>query len=742
VKIQSKTSSKRCAVSVKSLFLALACCLIARAAFPQTTTGPASAGFVASDTTTQGNWQGVYGSDGYSLANNSLSIPPYATLAVQPQNGWTWAGASTTADPRALELGTGAARFAATWYNQRNFYLDINVKDGNLHQVAVYLVDWDSQGRSETVQVVDATTGTQLDIRSISGFTNGIYLIWNVSGHVHINVTTNSGPNSVVSGVFFATTNGVNVKPVTINLSASKTQQFTASVVNSTNQNVTWSINPAFGSISAAGLYAAPATIAAAQTVTVTATSAADMTKSSSSTIGLVAGSAVANFVSLDTATKGNWTSLYGVDGYSLASANQALPAYDPALAVQNQLGWIWASSTSDPRALKVPGGTGSIASTWYSAASFGLDVNLTDGKSHQVALYAVDWDNMNRAETIQIQDATTNAVLDTQTLTKFTNGVYAVWNIAGHVKVIVTNTSYPNSVVSGVFFGNGGPTVAAGTGTGSGTPPANPTPTPTPAPPTTGTGSSGSSGSGSSTAQACPPAINAVAFLGIDTTTQGAWKEIGNFNAPPASASLVYGKDGVILPDTEGCDKSCNPFPLYASFGPQCVNSATAGNIGAKAYSTHAYVALVQGSSGVMGAEPQNATNTAYFQCNYTFSNAAAPWAPVVAWRPVVDTREISNWYTCSGITSYYLEFSFGNSTHNFEVYVVDDQNGGTQLRSEELQVLDGDTNAVLYDSGSFTNFTGGLYYKWSVSGHVKVKLINTSANGTNAVINGAFFN
>jgi hypothetical protein len=53
------------------------------------------------------------------------------------------------------------------------------------------------------------------------------------------------------------------------------------------------------------------------------------------------------------------------------------------------------------------------------------------------------------------------------------------------------------------------------------------------------------------------PPAgaRNAVSFLGTDTTTQGAWKGIGNFNAPPASNSLVYGKNGVILPDTEGCD-------------------------------------------------------------------------------------------------------------------------------------------------------------------------------------------
>jgi len=236
--------------------------------------------------------------------------------------------------------------------------------------------------------------------------------------------------------------------------------------------------------------------------------------------------------------------------------------------------------------------------------------------------------------------------------------------------------------------------------------------------------------------------ASNAVTFLGTDTTTQGAWKGIGNFNAPPASSSLIYGKDGVILPDTENCDAACNPFPAYVSFGPSFVNVSTTGNIGSKPYSTHAYVDLVQGLPSVMGPEPPNPSNPNFFQCNYTDSNPAAPWAPMVAWRPTTDTREISRWYTCAGISSFYLEFSFGNSTHNFEVYVVDDQNGGSQLRSEQIQILDGDSNAVLYDSGSFTSFTGGVYYKWSTTGHVKVKVINTGTNGTNAVINGAFFN
>jgi hypothetical protein len=238
-----------------------------------------------------------------------------------------------------------------------------------------------------------------------------------------------------------------------------------------------------------------------------------------------------------------------------------------------------------------------------------------------------------------------------------------------------------------------------------------------------------------------CPTKTNTVVFQGTDATTQGAWKGPGNFNASPASPTLTYGKDGDILPDTEGCDTGCNLFPSYVSFGPECVGASTPGNIGGKPYAAHAYVAMLQGPANVMGAEPQNSTNTDYFQCNYTLSNPAAPWAPMVAWRPTTDTREISQWYTCSGITSFYLELSFGDTTHNFEVYVVDDQNGDTRLRSEQIQMLDGDTDAVLFDSGSFTSFTSGVYYKWTITGHVKINVINTSTNGTSAVINGAFF-
>jgi uncharacterized repeat protein (TIGR01451 family) len=165
------------------------------------TVGGAVANFVNMDTATEGSWHGVYGADGYSVANDTQSIPSYATFGLQNEQNWTWA-ASTT-DPRALQTGSGTGRIAAAWYLNGTFTVDVNMTDGKLHQFALYAVDWDNNGRVETVQVVDANTSSVLDTRSLSSFSNGVYLVWNVSGHVKINVTLNTGINAVVSGVFF-----------------------------------------------------------------------------------------------------------------------------------------------------------------------------------------------------------------------------------------------------------------------------------------------------------------------------------------------------------------------------------------------------------------------------------------------------------------------------------------------------------------------------------------------------------
>jgi hypothetical protein len=120
---------------------------------------------------------------------------------MQNQFSYTWA--SSTTDPRALQTGTGTSRIASTWYLSGTFTFDVNLTDGNPHQFALYALDWDAVGRTQTIQIVDANTNAVLDTRTLTGFNNGVYLVWNLSGHVKVNVIWTGGLNAVVSGVFF-----------------------------------------------------------------------------------------------------------------------------------------------------------------------------------------------------------------------------------------------------------------------------------------------------------------------------------------------------------------------------------------------------------------------------------------------------------------------------------------------------------------------------------------------------------
>ena len=81
------------------------------------------------------------------------------------------------------------------------------------------------------------------------------------------------------------------VTPATVSLNTSATQQFAVSVLNTTNTAVVWKVNgvvggnAALGTISTAGLYSAPASLAAKTTVTVAAVAQADPTKSATAQV-------------------------------------------------------------------------------------------------------------------------------------------------------------------------------------------------------------------------------------------------------------------------------------------------------------------------------------------------------------------------------------------------------------------------------------------------------------------------
>ena len=177
-----------------------------------TTPPTASAAFVKTDTSTQGNWKGVYGGDGFDLSQdpsaNNPTVPAYATLSLSDVSNSVWA-ASTTDVRALLKSAPGTTdRLAASWYSEGSFDIDIVLGDGQTHQVALYGLDWDNYGpRIQTVQVLDAGTGDVLDTQTLADFVNGKYLVWSLRGHVRLHLVNAGGPTSnvVLSGLFFDT---------------------------------------------------------------------------------------------------------------------------------------------------------------------------------------------------------------------------------------------------------------------------------------------------------------------------------------------------------------------------------------------------------------------------------------------------------------------------------------------------------------------------------------------------------
>jgi uncharacterized protein (TIGR03437 family) len=152
---------------------------------------------------------------------------------------------------------------------------------------------------SQTAQFTATVTGTANTSvswslsPSVGSISNGLYTApasIATSQTVTVTATSVADPTkSATASVQLSSAGAVSlaVSPLNATLLSSQTRQFTASVTGSTNTAVTWSMNPSVGSLSN-GLYGAPSVVSSTQSVTITATSAADPTKSASATIQIV----------------------------------------------------------------------------------------------------------------------------------------------------------------------------------------------------------------------------------------------------------------------------------------------------------------------------------------------------------------------------------------------------------------------------------------------------------------------
>lgn len=121
-----------------------------------------------------------------------------------------------------------------------------------------------------------------------------------VQGTVTITAQVSANPanafDNVGTHVTFVITGpiSVNASPTTASVRLGATQQFTGYTIGSTNNAITWQVNgvaggaTATGTITTAGLYMAPAALPMnGNTVTITAVSQADSTKTASSVVTL-----------------------------------------------------------------------------------------------------------------------------------------------------------------------------------------------------------------------------------------------------------------------------------------------------------------------------------------------------------------------------------------------------------------------------------------------------------------------
>ena len=198
---------------------------------------------------------------------------------------------SSTADP--VQSCSGSAGFKAAWWV-------VTAPASGYLQARAYGRRYDIVGNSGVVitAYAQAASGTELACGIVPRDTNPeidttIQFAVTASAKYLTEIaatgsTANDGGYTVLSVITGAAPASISVTPATVSIVAGSghTQQFSAQV-SAANTAVRWSITPPIGVISTSGAYTPPASIAAATSVTVTATSFADPTKQASAVVNV-----------------------------------------------------------------------------------------------------------------------------------------------------------------------------------------------------------------------------------------------------------------------------------------------------------------------------------------------------------------------------------------------------------------------------------------------------------------------
>jgi hypothetical protein len=168
------------------------------------------------DRVTQGNWKGKYGSAGYvlcnydSINNQRKKLPGFIGEIRFRLNG-DFHATKAGDDPRTLETvseNEGNRKFGAIITKDpspclQTMTIDIECTKNQPYQVALYMVDWEKEGRRSAVEVFNLNNKALLmAVHQVKDYQNGKYIILKADRSIRIRINQVRGSNASLSALF------------------------------------------------------------------------------------------------------------------------------------------------------------------------------------------------------------------------------------------------------------------------------------------------------------------------------------------------------------------------------------------------------------------------------------------------------------------------------------------------------------------------------------------------------------
>jgi hypothetical protein len=268
---------------------------------------------------------------------------------------------------------------------------------------------------------------------------SGVYTAPTVAGTYHVLAASHADSTKQASATVTVPQVGVALDHKTANVSTGHTFQFAATVSGTVNKTATWSVQEANGgTVSTAGLYTAPA---AAGTYHVTATSAADGTKTDTATVTVVAGVAVQIATAPSTSLDQGATFTFGatVTGTTNSSVNWSV--VEPDGGTITSTGAYTAPAKAGTFHVKATSQADAVASDTFSVSV--ADVSMLVGPSpippmnpgDTLQLTAAVSGTVNKSVSWSVQEGLTGGTISA-------SGLYTAPATDGTYHVVVTPTA------------------------------------------------------------------------------------------------------------------------------------------------------------------------------------------------------------------------------------------------------------------------------------------------------------